>query len=135
MSKPKKNSDIGVAQLKPTKMEENPDKTVLRREQPDASLTIEAQLAGIHLYCRNFKFKNAAVHFPHDPLLRTVDKYFQFAKGGPLYVDLPTNDVEIAWCKKKAPALWQEGLRYVWITQEMTLEEAWAQLEDPRGVA
>ena len=135
MSRKSKNPEISAVQLKATSMEEKETKTVYRRERNDEALTIAGQVAGVTVYCRNYKFRNAAEHFPHEPLMRTVDKFFQVAKGGPLYVDEPIDQQEAKLCERKAKALGKEGLRYVYITKDMTFEEAAAQLDSTRGVA
>jgi hypothetical protein len=111
------------------------------RRSGEAEVTVAGQLAGGSLYCRNYKFKNALEHFPIDPQLRCVTKFFQFAKEGPLYVDelVSSKDDEknrareLAIVKRKAAALKAEGLRYVYITKEMTLDDAKAQLYSFEG--
>lgn len=87
------------------------------------------QIAESEVYCGNWKFKNADKHFPYNPLLRTVDRYFPYAKGGPLFLDLVQTKNEEQGCKLKAAAMKYEGQRYVYITAEMTLQDAIDQLE------
>lgn len=78
-----------------------------------AHLGASGEVAKSPVYYRNKKFKNAEKHFPHDPLMRTVDKYFPFAEGGELYIDEPETDEEIQALSKKASAIKSEGLRYI----------------------
>jgi len=110
------------------------DPMIWKRDSSDA-ITIAGKLAGGTLYCRNFKFRNAAQHFPIEPLMRTVDKFFQFAPGGALYVDEPKDKRGVENCQRKAEVMRKEGLRYVYITKEMTLREAQEQLAFNQGAA
>jgi len=110
------------------------DPMIWKRDASD-SITIAGKLAGGTLYCRNFKFRNAAKHFPIEPLMRKVDKFFQFAPGGALYVDEPKDKSEVEKCLRKVKVMRHEGLRYVYITKEMTLREAQEQLAFNQGAA
>lgn len=93
-------------------------------------LGLAAQVAKDTDYVRNTRWQNAMVHFPVDPLMRTVEKYFKHAKGGPLFVDTPQTLKEVEDCKVKAMAMAKEGLRYCYIAPEMELEDVTAQLEE-----
>lgn len=101
----------------------NPAKT------PEERLGMAAKVAESSIYTRNWKFKNADQHYPHHPVMRRVEKHFPYAVGGPLFLDEPTADLEIQECKQKALVMAQEGLRYCYITRDMTLEEVRKQLK------
>jgi hypothetical protein len=90
-----------------------------------------AKIAKSDMYTGNWKFKNANEHFPHEPLLRTVDQFFPYAKGGPLYVDRPSNKKEIDACLRKAAVFKKEGLRYVFIHPDRDMYENLMQLFTP----
>jgi len=67
--------------------------------------------------------------FPKNPRLWTTTKCFPFAVSGPLYVDEPQHDYEIAQCLEKAVAMKAIGRRYIFIAPLMTIEEVVGQLE------
>lgn len=96
-------------------------------------LTVADQIAGTTLCTRNWRIKNADKHFPHSPLLRRVDKHFQSAKGGPLLVDEPKTNTDVADCARKMLACRAEGQRYVFIPTWMELEEAEALMKLPNS--
>ncbi len=134
----KKNEKMGIGAVKgkDLTLDKNEAKKLNPRPEDmrpsEHKIGLAAQVADSTTYCRNWKFKNSDKHFPHEPLMRRVDKYFSYAKGGPLMVDEPTNKLEIAECTRKAVALRKEGHRYCFITKDMTLAEALAQLDPPR---
>lgn len=101
----------------------NPAKT------PEERIGMAAKVAESVNYTRNWKFKNADKHFPHHPIMRRVEKYFPYAAGGPLFLDEPTSELEIKECQQKALVMAKEGLRYCYITRDMTLEEIRKQLK------
>lgn len=129
MGRPKKyqNENVAMVVVHP----ESEDKPI-EREPRDVNkfLGVAAQLAKSTVYCGNWKFKNAEKHFPHAPLMRTVDKYFPYANGGPLFVDQPVTEQDETACQKKAKAMKQEGQRYVYITKDMNLEDALVQMKE-----
>lgn len=133
LKKTVKNDRIAAAQLKPTDL--TADSAEARRLNPKdpldrvALLGLAAQISESTIYCGNWKFQNALKHFPHEPMLRTVDRRFPYAKGGPLLVDQPNSDLEEAECVRKAKAIASEGLRYVYISKDMTLGDLDAQLK------
>ncbi len=96
---------------------------------PEERIGLAAQVAQNTMHVRNWKYKNADKHFPYDPLARRVDKYFQNAKGGPLYVDEPMEATDLERCKKKAKVMAIEGLRYCFIEREAKLSDVLKQLE------
>lgn len=100
---------------------------------PEERIGLAAKVAENTLHVRNWKFKNADRHFPHEPLLRRVDKYFGQAKGGPLYVDEPVSDLDVNHCKRKAVVMASEGLRYCYLTKDMNLSDALKQLEKKKA--
>jgi hypothetical protein len=124
-----KNNPIGAAQLP------SPEKTTqVWRKEPTSQenkevLTIAGKIAKSPIYCRNYKIPNAIRHFPVEPLMRTVDKYFQFADGGPLWVDEPVSERDVINCRRKAEAMAKEKARYAYIEKDMTLNDVLGQLD------
>jgi hypothetical protein len=135
---PEKSRAGAVAVIKPT--EPTPDKATARklngkaadRQDPKREIGLAAQVAGVTTYVRNWRLPKAQTHFPFNPEMRTVDKYFQFAKGGPLYVDEPTTEGDIEKCKKKAQVAKIEGIRYCYVTITMKLDEARRQIVESK---
>ena len=128
MGRPRKNTEIAATQLKPT------NQAGTHRREPDtldreALLGLSAKIAGNTICNRNWPYRNARKHFEISPLLRTVDKFYPWADGGPLYVDEPVTAQDEKECALKAVALKSEGLRYLVIKKDMTEVEARAQLE------
>ncbi len=132
-----KNEKMAIAVTKPT--EPTMTKVEARKlngkrpdvQDPAREIGLAAQVAGITTYVKNWRLPRARENFPHDPLMRTVDKYFQYAKGGPLYVDEPTNPTDVERCKAKAKVAAKEKIRYCYILPEMKLDEARKQIIEP----
>lgn len=92
-------------------------------------LTMPERLAGDKFAYLNWRIPNAETVFPADWRLRFVQFYYPFAEGGPIAFDLPKTDAEITDCQTKARALKESGLRYIYITSQMTEADALDQLE------
>lgn len=135
MARPKKNPLVSAAQLPPTHGVDHREPK--QRELPDpidrsALSGMGGEIAEDHFYVRNSRIPNAQSHFPVDPLKRTVDKYFEMAKGGPLYIDEPLTESDIKICQEKAVAMKKENARYAYITRDMDIEDVRKQID---GVA
>lgn len=130
-----KKEEIKVAAkvLKPAEISSEAKPTEREPRNMEQYLGLAAQVAESTIYCGNWKFKNAEKHFPHDPLLRTVDKFFPYAKGGALFVDEPRSKRDEEHCQRKAKAIHEEGQRYVYLLSEMNLDEAMQQLEGTKA--
>lgn len=94
----------------------------------ESILTISERVAQSSIYNRNWPIKNARMHFETEPLMRTVDKYYPHAKGGPLLVDEPETDRDAVMCERKRAVCRTEKLRYIVIKKDMTENEAMDQL-------
>lgn len=132
--RPRKNPEIHAAQVSGSEVALE---KVKEQKGFDVSefLGLSAKIAKSTVYTGNRKFKNADKHFPNLPLLRTVQKFFPYAAGGPLYVDEPTDPQEERECIKKAVAMKAEGLRYVVITRDMHDRDESEVLEELKAVA
>lgn len=130
MSKPRKSDpSIAAAQLPATDI--TVDKYKRQRDIPDEIELIgtAAIVAGDAMFNRNWPWKNARKHFEINPLMRTVDKHYPYAVGGPLFVDEPVTKEEVALCEIKRKAMVSEGLRYLVVTKDTTEADARAQLK------
>ncbi len=98
-------------------------------------LGLSSKIAESTICNRNWPWKNARIHFIDQPLLRTVDKYYPQAKGGPLYIDEPLTKEEEKLCEIKRPKMLQEKLRYIVINKEASEHEVRSQLKGIDGLA
>ena len=111
------------------------DKDVIKRTGDDVSVPLEEfngiaeTIAGTNWVRKNIKDPGADEAFMFEPLLRTVDKYFETAKPAPLYIDEPKDRLDIERCQRKAQVMAEQGLRYAYITVQMSEEDVLAQLE------
>lgn len=91
---------------------------------------LAARLAGDTIGAmRNFRIRDAEKHFPHQPMMRTVEKYYPYAKGGPLLVDEPNTEREVTACQEKAKILKSLGYRYLILQSDVDEFEARQMLE------
>lgn len=141
MPRHKKNPEVAAIQLKPTEIIHSQKELRTTQELPEprdmkAYLGLSAEVAQDTIYTRNTRTPNGMVYFPTEPIMRTIDKFFIGAVGGPLYIDEPQTETDIKRCLRKVPMMKEQGHRYCYITPEMDLEEVLIQLEgDHRGVA
>jgi len=110
--------------------------------------TQETEKRTLHLYAKNknltllpdrlaqdgFWVRNQAIPkgkelFPLEWRMQYVDVFYPHAKGGPLYIDQPNNDWEVAMCKRKYEVLRKLNIRYVYMTSTCSENEAMALLE------
>lgn len=108
----KKNAQVHATQIKATTLTESAPKE-LKGHDAEAYLGLAAKVAKSTVYYRYKRIPNAEKHFPLRPLLRSVEKYFPYAEGGPLWLDEPTDEQELRECGEKAAAMKAEGLRYI----------------------
>lgn len=88
-------------------------------------LTTATKIAESEIYMRNYQWQGAREDFPHEPTLRCVDKYYPYAVGGPLLVDEPNHPREIEASKRKAEILKKRGYRFLYLTREMSEQDAY----------
>lgn len=97
-------------------------------KQSRALQTVPEQIAQDKLCYRNHIWPGAKNSFPFHPKLQTVDKYFPYADGGPLFVDeLQHTDDKTKFDSKKE-AMKTLGHRYLVMTPGMTFHEALEEL-------
>lgn len=130
----KRNTDtnmVAASQLSPTShfQAEDHDEPTGKLFDRAEYLGLSAQVAQDTNCTRNTRLPNGSEYFPVHPAKRTIDKYFQFAKGGPLYIDEPITKGDEAVCLEKAVIMKKMGLRYCYIGSEMELGDVLAQLE------
>jgi len=87
-------------------------------------LTVAEQVAGDKFHERNFCWPGSKQAFPFNNQMWTVDKYFPFANGGPLFVDEPTHKHDLKPFALKQEAMQKLGHRYLLLTEGMKFHEA-----------
>lgn len=90
--------------------------------------TLYEEITKNRYHIKNFKFPFADELYPAQPGLRSVDKYFPIAEGGPLYVDIPQHQADLAECKKKAAFFKEKKIRYLYISGDTDMVAAQEQL-------
>jgi len=76
----------------------------------------------------NWKFKDAAEYYPNHPTMRTVRKYYMYAKGGPLLVDEPRDPKDVFMCFEKQKLLKKLGYRHIVVERDSTIGDLLEQL-------
>jgi len=85
--------------------------------------TVAEQIAQDTLFQRNHIWPGAKTAFPFNQKMQTVDKYFPYAEGGPLFVDQPQRTADFSQFELKEKAMKDLGHRYLLIKPGMTLME------------
>lgn len=99
-----------------------------RAEARQTLITIADQVAGHPQYFRNYKYKDCWKHFPSDPEMQMVDKYYPHAKGGPLLVDEPQTESQMMKAYEKQRILKKAGFRHIVIEKDSILDMCLDQL-------
>ncbi len=80
---------------------------------------------------KNYTYPQAAKLFPYQPQHWAVDRYYPLTKkeiGGPVYLDQPMYDDDLAICEKKAKHLKELGFKYIILKKDTDLQSAMEQL-------
>ncbi len=68
--------------------------------------------------------------------MRYADLFYKHATGGPIYIDTPGSQTEIAYCEKKLAAYKERGVRYTYIKAGDELSDIMMRIEPlPKGVS
>lgn len=78
------------------------------------------RIAKDSLYYRNHYYAGGKQIFPDKPELQTVDKYFPYAEGGPLFIDELTLMDNPKTFEMKTQKMKELGHRYIAIDPKMT---------------
>jgi hypothetical protein len=101
----------------------------LDRAKPVQRFTSVAEkVARSSIYTTNWYYPGSQKDFPYHERLKRIDRYFPYAEGGPLLVDEPMDEAELALCERKRPKLKERGFRYVILGLGSTFEDALFQL-------
>lgn len=91
-------------------------------------LSIADRIAVDRFYFLNQYYPGGKEAFPGNNRMQVTTKYYPYAQGGKLYVDEPVTDFLIVECRRKIPVMRKNGVRYVLIEPDMTLEQALVQM-------
>lgn len=86
-------------------------------------------LAGDSLFLMKWEYKDAMKHFPSDPYMRYVDRYYPYANGGPLLVDEPSLAHQEERSERKRKILKDLGYRFIVLKPSMTEVDELMELE------
>ena len=89
--------------------------------------SVADQIAEHKMHYRNHYYPGNEM-FMDTPELRFVDRYYPYAKDGPLYVDEPRDIQGESLCETKRKHMKQKGLRYIVIKARMEMHEVYEQL-------
>lgn len=81
------------------------------------------RLAQDSLYYRNHYYAGGKQMFPDKPEMQTVDKYFPYAEGGPLFIDEMSLMDNPKNFEVKTQKMKELGHRYIAISPKMTDSE------------
>jgi len=85
---------------------------------------IAETIAQDKFFQRNHIWPGSKQAFPFQPKMQTVDKYFPYAEGGPLFIDEPTRKEDLKEFSPKIEAMKKLGHRYLLIKPGMNELEA-----------
>lgn len=95
---------------------------------PSHFRSLSEQVAQHRLYEKNKIFHDLKEAFPAKWTMWHVDRYFPYAKGGPLAVDEPNHPADVVESFEKQKLLLSKGIRMVVLTYGITLNQALEQL-------
>jgi hypothetical protein len=87
-------------------------------------ISMAEKIANDKLCYRNYVYPGSKNLFPDSPKLQTVDKFYPYAEGGPLFVDEWANTDLKETIETKRNAMRKLGHRYLSVTPGMTELEA-----------
>lgn len=106
----------------------NDSKLIDKATNPEKYYSRAEKLAQNKFCIMNWKWPHAESHFPNEPWMRSVSKYFPYAKGGPLLIEECELPYQIERAERKAKFLKQLGLRFMILKPGTTEAEDLAEL-------
>ena len=76
-------------------------------------IAVSDQIAKSLVWFRNWKWPGSEDMFPRSVEMRTVEKYYPYAEGGPLLVDEPRDERDVVLCYEKQKVLKKLGFRHI----------------------
>lgn len=87
------------------------------------------KLANDSFYVRNYPIPKGKELFPLEWRMQYAELCYPYAENGPLYIDIPVTEYDIALCERKYETLKGRGVRYVFIKKDADENELRALLE------
>lgn len=111
-----------------TKKEKNIDTARLQAAQNRLKarrdlMSVSDQVAEDKFVYKNYMYPGAREAFPMNVNLQSVDKYYPYANGGPLFVDEPQHKDDIKVLELKVEAMKKLGHRYLLLKPGMKHED------------
>lgn len=91
--------------------------------------SLTEKIAGHRLFFKNWMIPGGQKHFPNEPWLRCVDRYFPHAEGGPLFIDIIETKNDAREFARKTTIMATLKLRYLVMTPGMKYNEAMEALD------
>ena len=126
------NQSVKIVKRKRPATTDYSDSIVVSANKPQsrrAQFSVSDELAKDNFHYVGYCVQALRSTFPDSQRLWTVDKCYPYAEGGMLFVDQPQMPDEIDLCQIKALAMKKAGLRYIAITPQMSLQDAFMELD------
>ena len=104
------------------------DQAIKKCDDRNRLLAIADKIAESNIYTKNWLWPRAAENFPDRPAMHYIDKYYPYAKRGPLLVDEPSTEADALISYEKQKVLKKLGHRSVVIERDSTLADILDQL-------
>ena len=102
-----------------------------KRERPERPYnpSLAEQIAESDVFFKNWQFPNAREAFPVEPTMRSVDRYFPYAKDlegkpSPICFDICNTREEVTRSKRKIEAMKKAGIRFLILEKGMDFNTA-----------
>ena len=89
-----------------------------------ASTLLPDRLANSTFYVRNYPIPRGKELFPLEWRMQYAEICYPHAEGGPLFLDFPRTEFDLALCERKRVTLHQNKIRYAYLKNGVTENEA-----------
>ena len=113
----------------PTEEQAAEKRQTAARARKTLSTLLPDKIANSSFWIRNQPLPKAKELFPMEHNLQYCEVFYPYAEGGPLYIDMPVTEWQIKLCQRKLEAMRSIGVRYIYLTNQATENDAWAMLE------
>lgn len=112
----------------PKKKEKHTLISVERADGPTELTSIPHIIADSKIFYRNARIPGSDEAFPYEPKLRTVDRFYPYAKGGALCVDECWVDGTAEVARRKTALIKKAGWKHLILVRELQLDDAMRQI-------
>lgn len=110
--------------------EEAPAKTTQARRKHEIEGDTATVLAGDFFHYLNFGIDLLREHFPQDPKLWLIDRYYPYGPDGAIWIDIPQLGESLEFCEQKAKILHKKKIRYFYLIPEETRQDSITRFHD-----